>query len=368
MVKVKSVFLNALTVAILMGNSSLTCFAMSCNGSAELCTLKYNEVSFPASHNAQSYIPNWLLFVLPGNNIHNQQLRISQQLERGIRAMKLPVHSRKDKDGEKAYVCHGMNRVVRSRLRQNLCGRMSFFQDRCKKYVDALDPCFLDPAQLALNEVLSQIKEFLDQNEEEVVTLFLEDFSNDLSSVVKPFEASKTAAYLHHQDPTSEWPTLEELIKKNHRLIVFMSQPLEANQEVIEKNGFFNSTRLFVHSTAFSFASVHDLTIDQPRESDSLWAKQLARPGVIQNKLWVLQHFVTPMLAGNPEMAAEVNQAPIIHSRLNRYLKTLGVKPNFIWVDFFDLPNHQPGVIDVVRKLNQEAFRTPASIQPKKKK
>src|SRR4051794_22348001 len=78
----------------------------ACGGDLKLCEKRYNEVTFPTSHNAQSYLPTinflrsdyllpfqWQKEVAPhfSINVNNQDLSLKLQLYSGIRAMKLRI-------------------------------------------------------------------------------------------------------------------------------------------------------------------------------------------------------------------------------------------------------------------------------------
>lgn len=145
----------------------------TCNGRKELCARPYNEVVFPGTHNSMSASDErW--------RGANQKYGLVQQLEDGIRLMMLDIHAWK--------------------------GGLSLCHSFCNLGERPLDDALLD------------LRDFLRSQRGEVLTLILQD-ETDAERII---EAFKTAgldkwAYAH---PGGAWPTLEELIAQNKRLVV----------------------------------------------------------------------------------------------------------------------------------------------------
>lgn len=337
-----------LTLEFFFGSSAQ---ALQCNGSEALCHLRYNEVTYPTSHNATSNQKTWLLELLPKSNINDQSIPLQEQFELGIRALKVPIHS----GGNSLTVCHGMGERARGIVKRRLCGRLWLASHSCESYVDQLDSCFIDPAAISLTQLFREIGTFLKSHPEEVLTVFLEDSADHLDWVSHAVEESEIAHHLHVQSPKEEWPTLEEMIQKGHRLVIFLDRALDHAGHHLSQYPYFNFTPDFVKSSRYHFKTVFDLQKNQPSAEDHDWAHQISLPSHVHNQLFVLQHFVTPALAGNGLNASEVNEASFLKSRLTRYQSQLNVTPNFIWVDFVELPINRPGMIDVVREINQAA-------------
>jgi hypothetical protein len=320
---------------------------MKCNGSEYLCGFKYNEVTYASSHNAQSSKKNWALFFLP-SNINNQDQDILHQLENGIRAMKMPVHFREND----AYVCHGMSPDLRSEIQDSLCSPLEALQPPCAYFLQQMDPCIVDPATQSLASALNEVKIFLDHWRGEVVTLFLEDSTHDFNLLKKSFHRAGLDSYVYFHNKDQDWPTLRELIRSNRRLIVFLNLKLDSKKREISKYRYWNYTYDYAWSSAYHFESTEELKNDYPSEADLIWSSKIKRSSGPQNQLLILQHFVTPALAGNPLAAQDVNHALVLRARIKRYQDQLGIKPNFIWVDFYQLPVNQPGIFNVVNELN----------------
>jgi hypothetical protein len=145
-----------------------------CNGRVELCARRYDEVSYPTTHNAMSNDDDG--WVNP-----NQQHGLARQLEDGVRAFMLDTHVW---EGE-ALLCHAL--------------------------------CPL--GSLPLVDGLAILRAFLDTHRGEVLTIIFEAYvpADDTAAA---FEASGAARYVHAQAPGEPWPTLRELIDDDRRLIV----------------------------------------------------------------------------------------------------------------------------------------------------
>lgn len=145
-----------------------------CNGHMELCTRRFDEVTFPGTHNAMSNADD-------GWFNPNQQHPIVTQLENGIRALLLDTHYwMKD-----AYLCHG------------LC----------------------DAGNKPLAEALDEIALFLKGHPREVVALLFEDHISS-EDTVAALEASGLAGRTFTSDAEGRWPTLGELVASGRQVFV----------------------------------------------------------------------------------------------------------------------------------------------------
>lgn len=300
----------------------------SFNLRADLLTKRYNKVTFITAHNSQSFKKNPLLSFLPGSNISNQTWNIQQQLQHGIRSMKIPVHPYQGQP----YACHGLSPGNRDQIKTKLCEKLLFLKTKCDKILDNLNPCMVDPATALLSSILLQIRFFLEENPNEVFTLFLEDSTNDLQALAELFTYTGLKPYLHKQDQTLPWPTLGEMIHQDHRLVVFINRETDKNQKSLDEFDF-NSTHFFTAQSRYNFRSILALKKDglqRPDDEDNFAKIRAANP---DNKLWILQHFVTPTLGGAQDSAKIVNDRAFLNNRLESYVEYLG-KPSSIWMDF----------------------------------
>lgn len=91
--------------------------------------------------------------------------------------------------------------------------------------------------QRPANETLAEIRTFLEANPTEVVTIFIEDYVLTLNAITKLFTSAGLTKYWMPvavmPSNGSLWPTLEEMIQRNHRLVVFtQNETKEATEGV----------------------------------------------------------------------------------------------------------------------------------------
>ena len=80
--------------------------------------------------------------------------------------------------------------------------------------------------QPAIN-VLKEFQVFLEKNKEEVVTIIIEDYVKSPKGLTKVFDAAGLRKFMF---PVSrmpknggDWPRLDDMVRKNQRLLVFTS-------------------------------------------------------------------------------------------------------------------------------------------------
>lgn len=147
-----------------------------CNGAAELCDRRYDEVAYATTHNAMSNADE-------GFQGPNQAHPISCQLEDGVRALMLDTYEYQDD----LYLCH---------TECSFLGR--------KLLVDGL----------------AEIRTFLERHPNEVVSIIFEAYIS-ATATATAFEDAGLMPYVHTQPLGEPWPTLGEMIDNGPRLVVF---------------------------------------------------------------------------------------------------------------------------------------------------
>ncbi|CAD6500645.1 BgTH12-06354 [Blumeria graminis f. sp. triticale] len=206
--------------AVLLG-SFVT--SRSCNGYAELCSRKYSNVTQIGSHNPafSGHQPR-----------HTQLLSVKEQLNHGTRFLQVPVHVKDD--------------------------RLHMCQSSCK----------LEDAGKLMG-LLDDIKEFMEENFNEIITLFLGNMNRAPAEMFRKDLAASGLAEHAFIPPkrlaVDEWPTLEELIKSDTRLIVFMDHGANATEapQILDEYSYFFETKSDVVDSNFSSCA-----LDQPSGSD----------------------------------------------------------------------------------------------------
>ncbi|MCX5921995.1 MAG: hypothetical protein NTX86_01575 [Candidatus Dependentiae bacterium] len=337
----------------------------------ELLSRRYNEVAYAATHNGQSYLKS---------PVQNQNLTLTEQFERGIRATKLHVWYDRDADGKSSpYVCHGVPknmlddaylekviekvpRIFRSWARsilQQYDPLNELVRDACKTAYGHGDKegviqfrhGILDPASKPLSEVLTEIKVFLDQYPDEIFTVILEDHTENLERIAQDFKVSGLKDYAHIQDKHKEWPTLGQMVKDDKRLVVLLhGEPTLP----YKKHPWMHPIWDFAYDTEWEFGDVGALKDPRndrmPKRGTQAYDDRHNGP---KNKLFIVHHFITPRTGGCSSSAKKVNKKVCIQDRLNRLKTKAGRIPNIIQVDFFEYPKHD--IFEVVDTLNMSA-------------
>lgn len=154
-------------------------------------SLKYNEVTFLTSHNSYSAKRHGFIYA-------QQHWTIEEQLYSGVRALMLDTYTYYNN----VVLCHGgilLNRILRI----------------------GQDP-------MSFQESLIYVKNFLEQNPNEIITIFLENYVTDcalLDSSIRSSGVDYLILKPSDWDPTinNGWPTLKWMQTKNKRLIIFNS-------------------------------------------------------------------------------------------------------------------------------------------------
>ena len=276
---------------------------ISCNGSQNLCSKRFNEVHYLTTHNSFNYslrgkLKNYgpLAYLFP-----NQNRPIQNQLNEGVRALMIDLHLFRNK----VVLCHG--------------GRA----------------CNILGKDLAIN-VFRDIRLFLENHPNEVITLILESYipSKKLTEVLNE---SGLSSYLHCQTKGSPWPTLGEMVAhpqsnncKYPGRLVILNDRVEVNDPQWNLDLFGE----WAVETKYSYKKIKELDCGLNRGSS-------------KNDLFILNHFTT-FIAGKKRDARKINQFQFLLDRVLKCEAQSGKIANFITVDFYSEGEAQ----SVIKHLN----------------
>ena len=182
-----------------------------CNGHAELCDRPYDEVVQAATHNSMSS-PD-VVRIWPE---HDGNIR--EQLDYGIRTLMID-----------ASYWDAVDITVLQSLRARITS------DAATALIDTIESrlaprpgIYLCHSECALGAIsmtagLVEIKAFLDDHPDEVVTLLIQDGVTPADAEAA-FVESGIDDLLYDATPDDDWPTLDELIDRGERLVVFSEQ------------------------------------------------------------------------------------------------------------------------------------------------
>ena len=252
-----------------------------CNGHAEFCPRRFDEVAYVTTHNAMANKADG--FIGP-----NQNEDIPTQLADGVRGLMLDIHV----DEGEVVLCHGY--------------------------------CSL--GRVLLVDGLGQIRDFLEANPREVVTILFETYvSNDDTGAA--FVEAGLEDMLHAQIAGEPWPALEEMIDSGRRLVVFTDHQSETYP-------WLHRTWDHCFDTDWAAETLDDFSCDRLR-------------GSADNPLFILNHFLTAPIAF-PHLAEQANANPGFIERAQDCMAVHDTIPNFVTVDFYSIGD----VFDVVDSLN----------------
>jgi hypothetical protein len=254
----------------------------ACNGHVELCDRRFDEVSMVVTHNAMSSAErDW--------SFPNQNLAVPTQLADGVRGFMLDTHY----DGDATALCHSF--------------------------------CLL--GSTPLDEGLAEFTTFLDANPREVLGFMIQ---NGISAedTVTAFDAADLTRYTYAHEPGAPWPTLEEMIAADTRLVVFHEGGGTG------PDWYMDGYADFVWDTPYSAETVDDFSCGTLR-------------GDAGHDLFLVNHFLTAPLASE-ELATEANAIEMLRDRVERCEAEAGQHVNWLAVDFYDVG----GTLQVVDELN----------------
>ncbi|OTB06802.1 hypothetical protein M426DRAFT_54540 [Hypoxylon sp. CI-4A] len=292
----------------------------ACNNSPSLCSRAYNNITHMGAHDSAFLRDSSTSDSVAGNQYFNATVA----LDAGIRLLQAQVH---DKDGA-IELCH--------------------------------TSCSLLDAG-TLQAWLSKIKTWMDDNPNEVVTILLvnsdDKEASDFGSV---FSASgiDTYGYSLSNSTTSSssstststtWPTLQEMISANTRLVTFIASiTSDSNYPYLLPE--FD----YIFETAYEVTSLSgfNCTLDRPSTQSSAGA------AISAGMMPLMNHFADTLLAGSIEIP-DVDDIAITNSASTTTTGNLGLHaqncnsewgqaPTFVLVDFFS----EGPAVDTADSLN----------------
>ncbi len=277
--------------------------------------LRYDQTAFAVAHNAfSSRDEGWKLYQQQNRNIPGQLLV-------GIRGFMLDTYYYE----KKVVLCH------------QSCGIVSALQK------------MKGGGYQTLQNALAQIKDFLDKNPKEIITVFLENkVKNDILKKDIHNVSGLANMILSKQvwDPNKhngEWPTLAWMQKNNKRLVMFNE---DKSQQVDPKNRPVRNDDPFFATWDYLFESQYG-TFD--KEKSCTQRKESAASQAKNRSLYLFNWFGT--VAKSAADSRKANSSQRLMNQIN-YCKSKGLangkSPNFIAVDFADKGN----VTKVVNILN----------------
>jgi hypothetical protein len=276
--------------------------AAGCNGLASNCQRTYDQVAIAATHDAFSYAAGGPV----DYRFANQDRPIADQLEAGIRGLGLrpcPYFGLDPTQANRVYVTH--NSLLIGALGEE-----------------------------PLDGILRDIKQFLDRNPREVVTVYMES-TVTAAQVAATFDAAGLTPYLFVLEPGRGWPTLDSMISAGTRLVAFND-----SQDASRPPWML-----------YLWDQIVDTDYDVTDPSQFRCAFHRGAPG---NPIYFLNEFVYERTLGglpapSSAHARVVNAPDFITSRASQCLGETGRAAAVVYVDWFG----QGDVVAAVNALNR---------------
>ncbi len=304
----------------------------ACNGHVQLCDRRYNDVAFPAAHNAMSAAdaPGWFLAEQPTGPIG--------ALNAGIRTLLIDSWYGQSTNSPNVVVTapasyaaalaqtkqlYGPDLVASAlRIRNDIAGAPTgpvlpyLCHGLCETGSTPWEPLMVD------------VRGWLDAHPREVVTFFIEDYVTP-ADTAKVFTQAGLLPYLHTQLPGQPWPTLGQMIESGRRVVVLMENHGGGTAYPWMLQGFD-----WVQDTPYTNPTAADLSCALNRGSAS-------NPLLLIND-W-LSGFTS--LVTN---ARQVNAYDVLDPYVQKCRRQRDRIPNYVAVNFFN----EPDVFRVVDQLN----------------
>ncbi|KAI9742575.1 MAG: hypothetical protein M1818_003715 [Claussenomyces sp. TS43310] len=295
------------TIASALETASLAAAATgttACNNSPDLCNRNYNNITHLGAHDAAFLRDGASSFSVAGNQFYNATIALSA----GLRLLQAQVH--------------------------DLNGKLELCHTSCS---------LLDGG--SLESWLADIKYWMDNNPDEVVTLLLVNSdSNGTDSFGTAFSNSGIGEYGY--TPTSSdaaistWPTLSALVAAKTRLISFVT-----NINYTTSYPYLLPEFTYVFETAFSVTSLSDFDCDLSRPSSESSASTALSAGY----MGLINHFADTASTGILDFTTpDITDIGTTNSPSMTTLGALGQhganctsnwgkKPTFLLVDFWNV-------------------------------
>jgi hypothetical protein len=331
--------------------------ARACNNYAELCKKSYDSITYLGAHDSPFLHDESTGY----SSFGNQVFRTTTQLDAGVRLLSAQVHvDKKDHTGKRElHVCH--------------------------------TSCSLFDAG-TLKDWLLEVRLWMDANPNDVVTILLVNSDGvDARELEGVYSEADLAHYgyvppdpdkapLLSNDTHPTWPTLDEMINKNERLVSFIN-PLKTDKE---NAPYLLNEFTFLWENYYQVTSHDNFTCTPDRPADQTIFGMHS-----SGRLFLMNHFLYEQQAFGIQVpdianisATNAFHGPVVDQR--RQPGALGDhmlacsnqvrrQPSFVLVDFFNVGpaitsvdifngvKTPVGRLDVSEKIVDGVTRSPAS-------
>lgn len=283
----------------------------TCNGHAELCGLRLDEVALAGTHNSMSSSEL-------GWELANHGPAIPAQLDGGVRALLIDVLQWTAVADLDSFSNDPSARAIAEAA---LSGS--------EAPEDGLWMChaLCQLGGTPFREFLGDLSAFMETHPDDVVVVVIQD-ETEASLIKSAIEDSGLVDLALAHEPGTPWPTLGEMITLGERLVFLAENDADADgwyQLAFDGN---------VVETDFSYAVVEDFECAPNRGGDDA--------GLFMINHWVETGFPVPSEADT------VNSSKVLRERVDECTRTRGRSPGIIAVNFWE----RGDLLAVVDELN----------------
>ncbi|MCD7453184.1 hypothetical protein HAX54_019927 [Datura stramonium] len=271
--------------------------------------LPFNKYSWLVTHNAFSIVNAPLLTGPQRITFYNQEDTVTNQLRNGVRGLMLDMY---DFESD-IWLCHS-------------------FRGQCYNFT-AFEP--------AIN-TLKEVEAFLSANPTEIVTIIIEDYVHSPKGLTRVFADAGLDKYWF---PVSkmpkkgdDWPTVNDMVKKNYRLLVFTS---DSSKEAAE--GIAYQWRYMVENEPGDPGVVPG-SCSSRKESKPLNSRSAS--------LFLMNYFPTVAVQNG---ACKEHSAQLVDMVGACYKAAGNMMPNYVAVNFY-MRSDGGGVFDVLDQMNGQTL------------
>lgn len=306
-----------------------------CNGFAELCDRRLDQVAFAGAHNAMSAAdsPGWLF----AENLHG----IPSQLEHGIRALLVKSHygipTGVKVDGAEVVVTDETAEAVddptyKTEELSEAAIQKAEALEKIRPETPVPHSIYLCHVHCALgatkfSDVLDDVRHFLDRNPREVIILFIGDFVTPQDTAAA-FDAAGLSDRIWTYDPSKPLPTLGQMVDARQNLFVLSEHEGGTPPWYTKGYGIFQDT-------PFTFTAPSDFTCAVNR-------------GPADAPLFEINHWITNKEPPSLEQARAVNSYDVLLGRVRQCQAERKLFPTIVAVNFAE----QGDLLRVVDTIN----------------
>jgi len=282
---------------------------LACNNSPSLCNRSYSNITHLGAHDSPFIANSSNSFTVSGNQFYSS----TTQLSAGVRLLTAQLHNANSSTGQtEIHLCH------------TSCG-------------------LYDAGRL--EDWLSDIKGWMDNNPNDVVTILLVNSDNfDASTLGSVFESSGISKYAYSPDftsPPTSWPTLQSLISVNARLITFIASLPSSDNSAAP---YLLNEFTYIFENPFDVTSASNFSCTPSRPS-SLGGSISAADS--SNMMFLMNHFLdikgyfgieTPSTnVSDSTNSPDITLTGSLGQSASQCASAYGKNPNFLLVDWFNV-------------------------------